>query len=166
MTVRVYTITFEQVAVAGPVDLVTLLLPTSAANFKQIKVRRCWISATDSTIPTSQMLALRQRWLPATVTLGSGGSTPTPSLIDQGDPASKCSAHTCDTSKATTSGTAVVIDENGCHAYNGFDSALQGRDPIPLSNNSTAQQAFVFELLSTPSGTLHLSGGLDFSEEG
>jgi hypothetical protein len=161
---RLYTITFEGVAVSAPQDLVTLLLPTSAANFKQIDVVRWWLGATDTTLPTAQMLQTRCRWLPATVTAGSGGSTPTPTVWDQGDSAAKCTAHANDTSKSTTNGTAVIIDEQGFHIYNGYDSAVAGRPAFPCPNNSTSAQAFVFELLSTVSGTVHLSGGIDFAE--
>ncbi len=163
---RIYRVTFENIAVTVAQDLVTLLLPTSAANFKQIDVLRYWVGASDTTLPTAQMLQLRARWLPATVTPGSGGTTPTPVLTDQGDSAAKCTAHANDTTKSTTNGTAVIVDEQTCHIYNGYDSAATGQDPIPLSNNSTSAQAFVWELLSTVSGTVHLSGGLEFSEAG
>ena len=163
---RIYRVTFEGVAVSAAQDLVTLLLPTTAGNFKQIDLLRYWVCATDTTLPTAQMLQLRLRWLPATVSAGSGGNTPTPVQLDQGDTAAKCTAHINDTSKSTTNGTAVIWDEQACHIYNGFDSAASGQDPFPLPNNSTSQQAVVFELLSTVSGTVNLSGGLEFAEAG
>jgi hypothetical protein len=163
---RIYRVTFEGVAVSAAQDLVTLLLPTTAANFKQVSLTRYWVGATDTTIPTAQMLQLRLRSLGATVSVGSGGSTPTPVQLDLGDSAAKCSAHVNDTSKSTTSGTATIWDEQSCHIYNGFDSAASGQDPFPLPNNNTAQQAVVWELLSTVSGTVHLSGGIEFAEAG
>lgn len=163
---RLYRVTFENILVAAPQDLVALYLPTSAGNFKQIDLLRYWLGATNTTLPTAQMLQVRLRWLPATVTAGSIGNAATPILEDQGDSAAKCTARVNDTTKATTNGTAVILDEQTCHIYNGFDSASTGQDPFPLPNNSTAAQAAVFELLSTVSGTVNLSGGIEFSEAG
>lgn len=163
---RLYRVTFSNVLVSAAQDLVTLLLPTSAANFKQIDLIRYWVGSSNTTIAAAQMLELRLRWLPATVTVGSGGTVPTVVQEDQGDSAPKCTAHANDTVKSSSSGTAVVLDDQTCHIYNGFDSASTGQDPIPLPCNNTAQQAAVWELLSTVSGTVNLSGGIEFSEAG
>jgi hypothetical protein len=59
--------------------------------------------------------------------------------------------------KATTSGTAVIVYEGGCHAYNGLDESFDpdGRGQAPPVWGGG--EAFVLEMLSTPSGTLHLS---------
>jgi len=163
---RLYRIPFEQVLAGQPQDLVTLLLPTSVANFKAIDIVRYWVCATDVAVPSPQMMALRLRFLPATVTPGSGGATPTPTPLDPGDSAAKCTAHTNDTSKSGTNGTAVTLDEQSCYVNTGFDSASEGQEPIPIPCNNTLQQAVVFELLNAPSGTVHLSGGLDYVERG
>lgn len=156
---RIYRVTFEGVAVSAVQDLV--FIPGSAAG-KLVKILHRWVGCTDTTLPTSQMIQLRERFLPATVTAGTGGSTAiTPSKNDPGD--ATCgitTAGTNNTGKATTSGTAVVLDEMGVHLYNGFDDALI--NPYPIANG----EAYVFELLGAPSGTVHLSGGVVFSEEG
>jgi hypothetical protein len=108
------------------------------------------------------MLQLRGRFLPATVTTGSGGTTGiTPSRNDPGDAA--CSSSTCatnNTTKATTSGTAITTYESGCHLYQGDNWRY---DEPPIIGPS---EAFVFELLSTVSGTVHLSGGVEIEEYG
>jgi len=100
--------------------------------------------------------------LPATVTAGTGGSTgQTPVKNDPGD--ATCSTTTCganNTSKATTNGTAVIVDADACHLFQGWNKRFE--NPIPVANAT----AFVFELLSTPSATITLVAGVEFSEEG
>lgn len=156
---RIYIVTFEGVSVSAAQDLV--FIPGSAAG-KLVRILRRWVSATDTTAPTGQMLELRERFLPATVTVGSGGTTGiTPSKKDPGD--ATCgitTAATNNTSKATTGGTAVVLNETGTHIFNGYDDFYINP---PLVSNG---EAYVFELLSTVTGTVHLSGGVEFSEEG
>jgi hypothetical protein len=156
---RIYRQSFEGVAVSAAQDLV--FIPGSAAG-KTVRILRRAVGATDTTIPTSQMLQLRERFLPATVTAGSGGTTgATPAKNDPGD--ATCGITTAganNTAKATTSGTAVTLWENGAHIFNGFDDPVL--NPYPIQNG----EAYVFELLSTVSGTVHLSGYVEFEEIG
>ena len=153
---RRYVVTFSNVAVTQAQDLVQVI----GASGKIVRVLRAWCSATDTTAPTAQMLQVRQRFLPATVTNGSGGSSPTPAKIDPGDAAASFTAKANSTTQATTSGTAVVKDEDGFHVYSGYDKVALTPTPVGSS------EAYVFELLSTPSGTLHLSGGVEVEEIG
>lgn len=153
---RIYRVSFEEVAVTAAQDLVQI---TGAAG-KMVRILRRWVGATDTTLPTAQMLALRERFLPATVTNGSGGTTPTVAKNDPGDAAASATALVNDTTKATTSGTAVVLGEIGVHINNGYDEWCLNP---PLVGPS---EAYVFELLSTVSGTVHLSGGVEFEEIG
>jgi len=155
---RLYTMSFEQVAVAAAQDLVSLLAGAS----KQMQIIRYWVGCTDTTAPTSQMLALRARTATATLSLGSGGTSGTVVKIDPGDGAASATGHVNDTTKATTSGAFSIVDEQGVYIFNGYDSAIQARPPIPIDVNG----GFVFELLSTVSGTVHLSGGVDWIEIG
>jgi hypothetical protein len=155
---RRYKVSFENVAVSAAQDLVQV----TGATGKLMRILRHWFGVTDTTLPTAQALRLRARFLPATVTVGSGGTTGiTPSRNDPGDAA--CSSATCatnNTTQATTSGTAVVLYTNGVHLYNGENWTWT--EP-PLVGPS---EAFVFELLGAPSGTVHLSGGVEFEELG
>lgn len=153
------TVTFEDVAVSAAQDLLSL----KAASTKPIRILRYWVGATDTTLPTSQMLKLRARAATATLTAGTGGSAQTPISIDPTNTTTvSATGRKNDTAGATTSGAFSIVDEQGVHIYNGYDSALQARDPIdiPISGG------FVWELLSTVSGTVHLSGGIDFEEVG
>ena len=155
---RTYDVSFENVAVSAAQDLVTII----GAAGKIVKIKRMRVSATDTSIPTAQMLQLRARFLPATVTNGSGGSTPTPRPLDPGDAAASLTAHANDTVKSTTSGTATTLEESGCHIYAGYDFTYP-QDARPTVGPS---EAFVFELLSTVSGTVHMSGGVTVEEHG
>ena len=153
---RVYSVTFESVTVSAAQDLVQI---TGAAG-KQARIIRAWVAATNTTAPTAQMLSVRARFLPATVTNGSGGSAPTPRPLDPGDAAASITALVNNTTKATSSGTATILEENGLHAFSGYDYQFP-RQPI-----IGPSQAFVFELLSTVSGTVTLSGGVLVEESG
>lgn len=153
---RRYKVMFEAVTVSAAQDMIQI---TGAAG-KIVRVLRAWVANTDTTLATAQMLQLRQRFLPATVTAGSGGSTPTISKTDPGDAAASFTALANNTTKATTSGTAILQDEDACHIYSGYDKALLSPCIVGPS------EAYVFELLSTVSGTVHLSGGVEVEEIG
>ena len=153
---RTYAVTFENVTVSAAQDLVAII----GAAGKMCRIKRAKVSTTDTTLPTSQMLQVRCRFLPATVTNGSGGSTPTPRPMDTGDAAASFTAHSNDTSKATTSGTAITLEENGFHAYQGYDNVFEAPPTVGPS------ESFVFELLSTPTGTVHMSGTVIVEEMG
>lgn len=155
---RTYRVTFEGVSVSAAQDLIQVV----GAAGKIVRVTRYWVGNTNSTLSTAQMLELRCRFLPATVSNGSGGTTPAFQKLDPGDAAPSVTALANNTSKATTNGTAVVLDEQGVHIYAGCDISFQpGRAPIVGPSES-----FVFELLSTVVGTVNLSGGVEVEETG
>jgi hypothetical protein len=153
---RQYKITFEGVAVSAAQDL----LQINGATGKMARIVRCWVGATNTSLPTAQMLETRCRLLPATVTNGTGGTSVTPQKTDLGDAAASITALANNTSKATTSGTAVIIDERGDHIYSGVQCDFPERPAVGPS------EAFVFELLSTVSGSVSLSGGALVEEIG
>ena len=155
---RIYEITFENVSVSAAQDLVSL----KGGASRTVKIKRMRVAATNTSIPTAQMLELRASLASATLTAGSGGTAPTPRPVDLGDAAATFTARANDTSKATTSGAFTILEESGCHIYAGYDfSYPQGREPVFGLN-----EGFVFELLSTVSGTVNLSGGVTVEETG
>jgi hypothetical protein len=81
-------------------------------------------------------------------------------MHDQGDHTATFTAFANNTAQATTSGTAVVIYATGVHIFNGFDDIHD--EPPTLAD----AQSYVFELLSTVTGTVHLSGGVEVEEIG
>lgn len=153
---RIYKVPIEDVAVAAAQDVFQI----KGATGKMLRILRVHLGATDTTAPTNQQLKYRARLLPVTVTDGSGGSTPTPAKTDDGDAAATFTALANSTTKATTNGTPVNKGEWGVNVFSGFDEEF-GR-PISV----LPSQSYVFELLSTPSGTLHLSGFVEVEENG
>ncbi len=153
---RKYRILFENVSVSAAQDLVGII----GATGKMVRLLRCWVNDVDTTAPTDQQLRLRVRILPATVTAGSGGGAFTPAKVDPGDAAATFTARINDTTGQTTSGTAVIHDVGGCNVKGGYDQYFPEKPPIGPTSGA------VFELLSTPSGTLKLSGGMLVEEEG
>jgi hypothetical protein len=144
---RAYKVSIEQILVAAAQDL----LQISGAAGKMLRVLAVRWSCTDTTLATAQQLATRCRVLPATVTNGAGGGTPNVSRMDPGDAAASFTALANNTGKATTSGTPQVVLESGDYLNAGLDHPFP--KPPPVGPTS----AFVFELLSVPSGTVHLS---------
>jgi hypothetical protein len=153
---RTYAVTFEEVACSAAQDLIQI----NGASGKMLRILRQFVSMTDTSPPTNQQFALRSRYLPATVTNGSGGSSPTPQPFDPGDAAASFTAKANSTSKATTNGTASILEENGCNSFAGYDYMFS-RPPV-----IGPSEAFVFELLSSPVGTPHVSGGVWVEEMG
>lgn len=157
---RTYQVTFDTVSVSAAQDLVQIV----GATGKIMRILRHWVACVNTSVATGQMLSLRARFMPATFTIGSGGTTGiTPSRRDVGDAA--CSSTTCATNntvQATTSGTAIKVYDGGCHLYQGDTwTYTPGREPLVGPS-----EGFVYELLSTVSGTVSLSGGLELEELG
>lgn len=146
---RTYKVTFPAVAVTAASDL----LQIKGATGKTLQVMRVRWKNTDNTLATAQMLQTRARFLPATVTDGTGGSTATPQPLDPGDAAASFTVKTNNTTKATTGGTPSILHEGAEHIYSGEDiTDTAGWPTIGPS------ESYVFELTSAAiQGTVHLS---------
>lgn len=153
---RHYTASFKNVSISAAQDLIAL----KGSSGKVCRVLRAWLFMNDTSIQTAQGLRLNCKYSSATITLGSGGSTPTPRPIDPGDAAASFTAHANDTTPATTSGAFTDIVPGGGHNYAGYDWSFP-RPPVFGLN-----EGFVFELLSTVSGTCAFSGGIEVEEIG
>src|ERR1700731_4015767 len=114
---RIYTVESPNVLVSAVQDLMQI----KGAAGKMLRIRRVTVGATDTTLVTAQSLQLRARYLPATVTDGSGGSVPVPAKTDPGDAAASFTALANNTVQATSSGTAVVLRAWGVHIFAGLD---------------------------------------------
>lgn len=156
---RVYRVSFKEVSVSAEQDFVQITGPASGSL---ILIRRQWVFPAHTAIISGQSFALESRYLPATVTIGSGGTTGiTPDKLDPGDAtAGTTTCATNNTTEASTNGTAVVLYEGGCHYYQGHEHIFA---TPPVIANGTA---FVFSLVSTPSAAVVLSGGVEFEELG
>lgn len=153
---RTYSVQTTNVSVSAAQDLAQI----KGASGKILRIKRVECGCTNTTAPTSQMLSFRCRYLPATVTDGSGGTTPTPVKMDPGDAAASFTALANNTTPASSSGTAVVLEAQTCHVLTGFDYSFQYPPVIGPS------ESFTFELLSTVSGTVNLSMTVTVEEFG
>ncbi len=154
---RIYTVSFSNVTVSAAQDLVSL----KGSTGKVCKVRRAWVQMTNTTLQTAQGLRLNCKFASATITLGSGGGAGTAVPYDPGDAAYSGTARINDTTPATTSGAFSFLVTYGGHNYAGMDYSWGDKGPMFGLN-----QGFVFELLSTVSGTCAFSGGVEFEESG
>ncbi len=156
---RRYTVTEPNAALTAASDL--MQIKNASGSNKLVRIIRWWWKPTDNSLATAQVLMTRCRRLPATVTDGSGGNTPTPRPFDGGDTAATFTALSINTVKATTNGTAAIVDESGAHIYNGYEQ--QPEEPIEIA----PAQSFVFELTSASiQGTVHASIGVEVEEVG
>ena len=152
---RIYNITTHNVSMASVLELAEI----KGAAGKMVFVLRMKWGASDTTIPTAQMIDTSLNFLPATVTDQTGGSSTTAHATDPGDANPSVTAKTNGTAASTSSGTAVIIGNYSEHIYNGLDlrfampgSEGGGLPPAPVIGPS---EALAWVLNSTVSGTVH-----------
>jgi len=153
---RVYTVVFENVTVSAVQDLISL----KGSTGKVARVLRLWLGASNTSLQTAQSSRLNVKYSSATFTVGSGGTAPTPRPADPGDAAASFTARVNDTTQGTTSGAFTNIMSQGVHNYAGIDWPF--KNPLAFGLN----EAIIFELLSTVSGTCAFSGGAEVEEYG
>lgn len=114
---RIYSVTHQGTITnaGGDNDLLEIL----PADDKPVKLRGFSLSQISELGDTAEEgLRISIKRLGATVTSGSGGSTPTPSPMDSADAAAGFAAETGNTTVATTSGSTVLLDELGWNIRN------------------------------------------------
>lgn len=114
---RLYSVVLNGTVTAAGTD--ADLLSFAAAANKPIRLRRLILSQY-SEVGDAQEESIRItiKRLPATVTPGSGGAAITPQLLDENDAAAGFTARGNDTTPATTSGTAVTLEDFGWNERN------------------------------------------------
>jgi hypothetical protein len=101
--------------------------------------------------------------LPATVTSGSGGSAVTPAPLDSADSAAGCAAEVNNTTVATTSGTAVTLEE---FSWNIRSSPLERWWPDPQIRFKAKQgEALVIRCQTTVADDISANWTAYFEEE-
>jgi hypothetical protein len=111
---RLYTVSFSNVAVVAAQDLFGLLAGASMA----FKVH--WIELGQKTLTSWEAKEVQLIRNPATATVGSGGSAPTVQRVNPGDAAATFTARANDTTAQTTSGTAQTLWSREWEFLNGF----------------------------------------------
>lgn len=153
---RRYTASFENVTISAAQDLVSL----KGVGLFVGRVRRVWFGMSNTTLQTAQGIRLNVKKSTATFTVGSGGGAATPRPLT-GSTAATITARINDTTPGTTSGAFTTLYPIGIHNYGGLNLNLGDGGPTFGLN-----EAIIFELLSTVSGTCVFSGGVEFDEIG
>lgn len=114
---RIYTAVYNGAitAAGGNTDLFSI----QPADDKPIKLRGFRLSQISEVGDAAEEgLRVTVKRLPATYTVGSGGSSVTPTPMDSADTACGATVRGNDTTVGTTSGTAVIIEEIGWNERN------------------------------------------------
>lgn len=151
---RVYSLSFSDVAVSAAQDL----LIAQASSSVPIAVHS--VTLTQKTLTAWEAKNVRIRRVPATVTLGSGGSTPTPRPLLKNDAAAGGTYHANDTTPATSSGTIVDLHSEEWNFLNGF-YYLPPPEDRPVIGVS---EAVTVKLDTAPSAAMTCSGTIVFEE--
>lgn len=154
---RLYSIAFENITVAAVQDLFSL----KAGATNGLIVRRVSLSAGGVTAPAEMRLRLKR--LPATVTIGTGGTAPTIQKISSVLPFTSLSSNARAndvTTQATTSGTAQIL-------ANWQWNVLQDFLEVPPTEEErwecTLSEALVVDLAAAPASTV-MSGFIIWEE--
>jgi hypothetical protein len=110
--------------------------------------------AADAADAQEELLRIEIIRLPATVTVGSGGTAPTPSPLATNDAAAGYTARVNDTTVATTSGTALTLHADGWNVRVPY-MWMPPPEHRPMVANA---QALVVRLNSAPADSITCSG--------
>ena len=151
---RVYTMGFQNVTLAAVQDALALYAGASRI-FAVLSVNLGQITGT-----SVANLRVRLRYLPATVTPGSGGGAGVLKPFVAGDAAATVTGRINDTTQATTSGSAVDLWDDVWNTVNGFlwVPPVPSRPPVIGLNG-----AFIVSLDTAPS-SLVSSGSVTLEE--
>lgn len=151
---RVSTVTFVAVSATVAQDL--FYIKPAADKVCIIHYASCFAAGgtADAGDAQEELLRVEIIRLPATVTVGSGGSAPTPGMVNVNDTAVSYTARVNDTTVATTSGTAVTLIAESMNNRVGWVHFPAPEDRIPIANAA----ALVVRLNTAPADAILLSG--------
>ena len=113
---RLYTVTFENIAVTAQQDFFYVKPAADKPIFvEEVKIATVG-GAADAGDAQEELLSVVLCYVPATVTASSGGSTHTPAPLMPADTAAGFTARINDTTKATSSGTILNRDPDGMNS--------------------------------------------------
>lgn len=152
---RVYYVEVTNTSMTTSVLDVIGILATANMAFK---VRRIYGGQTTLTATESKPLILKR--MPATATVGSGGSAVTIRKQNFGDSAPIVTARSFDTTAMTTGGTAEILMSRNWELLNGFDQLwTPGSEPIIAPS-----QGMALSLPAVLSGTTIASFTVEIEE--
>lgn len=151
---RLYVVEFHAVSVTAQQDLIYL----KPAADMPIEIEEIKIAVTGGTADAGdaqeELYDIEVIRLPTTVTVGSGGSSFTPTPVQPSDTAAGFTARVNDTTVATTSGTAANLDSDGMNSRVPYIYTPTPEHRMPCFNAS----AVVCRLKTTPADAVLLNG--------
>lgn len=156
MTGRMYSAVFEGVSVSAVQDFFEITAPSTAV----VVIHEVHI--TQEVSETSEQLPVRLIRVPATVTSGSGGTSPTPRKMQSGDPSAGATVEANNTTVATTTGTLEVLRRQGDNVLNGWHWVFTPETRLWLAPSGV----LVVRLVTAPGAALTMSGELVWEELG
>lgn len=151
---RAYAQAFTAVAITAVQDL----FYAKPAADKPCVLEAVYLSnvggAADAGDAQEELLRIEILRLPATVTVGSGGSSVTPSPLATNDAAAGFTARANDTTVATTSGTALTMHADGWNVRQPYIWLPPPEHRLMVAN----AQALVVRLNTAPADSLTVSG--------
>ena len=153
---RVYTATFSGVSVAAAQDLFELTVGAAvAAKLLEVHI-------TQDASEVSEQLPVTIKFIPATVTSGTGGASVTPRRTSRGDAAATCTVERNNTTRATSSGTIEEIRRLSENVLNGWHWVFTPETALELPPSGVV----VVGLETAPGAALTMSGEIVFGEIG
>ena len=150
---RAYTSEFDNVSVSAVQDLISLQTTSGmVAEIHEATLGQVTATAVGN-------LRMTMKRFSGAYSIGSGGSSVTPSKHVFGDSAATCTTRANDTTQ-TTSGTAVKLPADAINVINGYQYLPAPEDRI----NFTISQAYVWSLDSAPGSAETMSGKVTFAE--
>lgn len=151
---RIYAVEFHNVSVAAQQDFFYVKpAADKICVIEEVKLANVGIAA-DAGDANEELWDIEFIRVPATVTVGSGGSAFTPNPLATNDAAAGFTARINDTTKATTSGSLLVLDPDGLNIRIPYLWAPAPEHRILVAN----AQAVVCRLNSTPTDAVTMNG--------
>lgn len=151
---RLYTVSFSDVAISATQDLFGLLCTANMA----IKIH-C-IELGQRTLTSWEAKNVKLVRNPAVATVGSGGNAATPRQLNPGDAAGTATARINDTTNQTTSGTQAILFAREWEFLNGF-FWMPAPEQRPIIAPS---QGVALQLQTAPSAPMTASGYIEYEE--
>lgn len=155
---RLYTISFEAVTVSAAQDLFEVLVPADASMILHYAIIT---QRSDAKNAESEMLDFRIMRVTGSPTSGSGGSTPTPRPLSQGDAAAGITAEANNTTRLS-GGTIVTLHKEATNVMSGL-YYIPAPEAMPEFSPSTR---LVIGLEVAPEDDLVMNGTLLVEEIG
>jgi hypothetical protein len=163
MNGRIYSVIFDNVAVTTAVDYFEL----NPAADKPLRILAVDVGQTNRTGDANEDML---RWsivrmTGATLTSGSGGTTPTPVAVNPGDPAASFTAKANNTTAASTTGTTSTVHASTFNTRVGL-LWVPTPEMWPVGIDSAATGVILVRLLEAPGASTTFSGTVYVEEIG